>query len=131
MIQLPREWVGPTSAIQPPLLESVAQRPWYYESAGGASTFTTPATVEELSEDASDGRNGDVASRATTALERNPLAAGTKLGGRTGGSRGGSGGGGGGPGGGGAEGTMAQDPVKEEGQGKPLVASGLALRQTT
>ena len=30
---------------------------------------------------------------------------------------------------GGAEGTMAQDPVKEEGPGKPTEASGSTLRR--
>ena len=62
---------------------------------------TTTATLEELSEDAPDGRNWNVSSRATTAPESNPLAAGTKLWGGTGGSKGGSGGGGVSHGGGG------------------------------
>ena len=62
---------------------------------------TMMATLEELSEEAPEGRNGDVPGRATTAPARNPLAAGTKLGSGNGGSRASSRGGCGGSGGGG------------------------------
>ena len=71
---------------------------------------TMMATLEELSEEAPEGRNGDVPGRATTAPARNPLAAGTKLWSGNGGSRASSRGGCGGTEGG-SEGTMAQDPV--------------------
>ena len=67
----------------------------------GSFIFTTTATLEELSENEPDRRDGDVPIRATTSLARNSLAAGTELGSGTGGSGGGSGGGCGGPGGGG------------------------------
>ena len=106
MIQLRHEWVGPTSALQPRMLESVPHHPPVIRVQGGASTSTMTATVEELSKDVLDGRDRDVPSRAITAPARDPLATGTEIGGGTGGSEGGcggpEGGGGGndGPGGG-------------------------------
>ena len=41
---------------------------------------TTTATLEEFSEEATDGRNSNMPSRATTAPARNPLVDGTKVG---------------------------------------------------
>ena len=91
---------------------------------GRASISTTTATLEELSEDAPDGHDRNVPSRATTAQARNPLVSGTKLGSDTGGSGGGSGGGVGGPRG---VGGGNDGPGPGEGGGPGQAAGGLEI----
>ena len=67
--------------------------PLVLQVRGTSSMSTKTATLEELSKDAPDRREGNMPGRANTAPARNPLAAGTKIGSGNGGSGGGRGGG--------------------------------------